>query len=130
MTGSIEEVIPLAEQCIRPSLSDPLIGNFYNRIGLVHLLQARPDEAIVWLEKALGANAGLWVVPGYLASAYALKGDTQLAAAELAEARRLSIDDGYTSIARSVGTSGVPNIRALHEATDFAGLRKAGMPGE
>jgi len=25
---------------------------------------------------------------------------------------------------------GVPKIRALYEATYFAGLRKAGMPGE
>ena len=35
-----------------------------------------------------------------LASAYALKGETERAAAELAEARRLSGDDRYSSIAR------------------------------
>ena len=132
MTGSIEEVIPLAEQCIRLSPSDPLIGNFYNRIGLVHLLQSRTDEAIVWLEKARSANAGLWVVPGYLAAAYALTGETERATAELAEARGLVSDDRFASIARlrAVQYFGVPNIRALHEATYFAGLRKAGMPEE
>jgi len=51
----------------------------------------------------------------------------------LAEARRLVADDRYSSIARLkavVGYWGVPKIRALFEATYFAGLRKAGMPEE
>jgi CoA-transferase family III len=54
------------------------------------------------------------------------------AAAELAEARRLSADDRYSSIARlkAVGYFGISKIRALFEATYFAGLRKAGMPEE
>jgi adenylate cyclase len=129
MTGSIEEVIPLAQQGIRLSPRDPLIGNFYSRIGLVHLLQSRVDEAIVWLEKARSANAVLFFVHAYLASAYALKGETDRAAAELAEARRLRGEGSFSSIARlSRGYYGVPKIRALYEATYFAGLRKAGMP--
>jgi hypothetical protein len=70
----------------------------------------------------------------WLASAYALKGDSDHAATELAEARRLSGDDRYTSFARYravVGAApGVPKVRALYEATYFAGLRKAGMPEE
>jgi hypothetical protein len=68
----------------------------------------------------------------WLASAYALKGDTERAADELADARRLNIDDRYSSIARlkAAGPGGVPKIRALFEATYFAGLRKAGMPEE
>jgi hypothetical protein len=59
------------------------------------------------------------------------KGETERAASELAEARRLS-DGRYSSIARltAVGHWGVPKIRALYEATYFAGLRKAGMPEE
>jgi hypothetical protein len=59
------------------------------------------------------------------------------ATAELAEARRLSGDDRYSSIARlkaagytGSGYWGVPKIRAMFEATYFAGLRKAGMPEE
>jgi hypothetical protein len=48
----------------------------------------------------------------------------------LVEARRLSLDGGYSSIARltASGYYGLPKIRALYEATYFAGLRKAGMP--
>ena len=98
----------------------------------MHLLQSRTDEAIIWLEKARNATPAHSGIRGWLASAYALKGETERAAAELAEARRLSADDRFSSIARlkAVGYWGVPKIRALFEATYFAGLRKAGMPEE
>ena len=103
------------------------------RIGAVHLLQSRTDEAILWLEKARRANPSAPLTHGYLASAYGLKGEIGLAASALAEARRLSGDDRYTSLARLqavVRYWGVPKIRALHEAIYFTGLRKAGIPEE
>jgi adenylate cyclase len=129
-TGSIDEAIPLIERAIRLSPRDPYIGNWYWQIGMVHLLQSHIDEAILWLEKARSANSGLSVVHACLASAYALKAETERAAVELADARRLSRGDRYSNIARlkAVGYFGVPKIRALYEATYFAGLRKAGMP--
>jgi hypothetical protein len=48
----------------------------------------------------------------------------------LAEARKSSGDDRYSTIARlmTLGYWGAPKLRALFEATFFAGLRKAGMP--
>jgi adenylate cyclase len=133
--GSIEEVIPLEEQAIRLSPRDPRIGHFYFRIGNVHLLQSRTDEAILWLEKARGAVPELPFVHALLASAYGLKGDTERAAAELAEARRLRGGNVYSSIAHlkavSFGYSATtPKIRALLDATYLAGLRKAGVPEE
>jgi TolB-like protein/Tfp pilus assembly protein PilF len=130
--GSIEEAIPLDEQAIRLSPRDSNIGSFYHLIGTVHLLQSRTDEAIVWLEKARSARPAQPVFRGRLASAYALRGETDRAAAELTEARRLSSDDRYSSIARLkvIGLGGGPKIRTLIEATYFAGLRKAGMPEE
>ena len=131
-TGSIEQVIPVMEQVIRLSPRDPNIGAWYNRIGVVHLLQSRIDEAVLWFEKARSANKALSSVHANLASAYALKGETERAGAELAEARRYSGDGRYSSIARlkAVAYFGVPTIRALYETTYFAGLRKAGMPEE
>jgi tetratricopeptide (TPR) repeat protein len=131
-TGSIDEVIPLAEQAIRLNPRDPFIAFRYGRIGAVHLLQSRTDEAIVWLEKARNANPGAQYNHAFLASAYGLKGELDRAAAELAEARRLFGDDRFSSIARLRTTEnwGVPKIRALVEATYFAGLRKAGVPEE
>ena len=86
----------------------------------------------MWLEKARSAMPAYPLTHAYLASACALKGDTERATAELAEARRLSADDRYSSIARLQAAAtvyfGVPKVRALYEATYFVGLRKAGMP--
>jgi adenylate cyclase len=128
-TGSMEEAILLQEQAIRLSPRDPIIGSFYCRIGQAHLLQSRTDEAIPWLEKARSANPRHPFFHAHLASAYALKGDTEQAVAELAEARRLTNDDRYASIARLKAV--LPMMaRASFEATYFAGLRLAGMPEE
>ena len=133
-TGLLEDAIPLHEQAIRLSPRDNLIGVWYQRIGMAHLLKSRTDEAIVWFEKARNANPLHPQPHSWLAAAYALKSDSKRAAAELAEARRLNSDDRYSSIARLKAAPGnffgVPNIRALYEATYFAGLRKAGMPEE
>jgi tetratricopeptide (TPR) repeat protein len=132
LTGSIDEVIPLAEQAIRLNPRDPNLAFRYGRIGTVHLLQSRTDEAIVWLERSRNANPGAQYTHAFLASAYGLKGESDRAAAELAEARRLFGDDRFSSIARLRTTEnwGVPKIRALFEATYFVGLRKAGVPEE
>ena len=132
MTGSIDETIPLAERQIRLSPRDPQLARWYERIGWVHLLQTRLEQAILWLEKARSSNPRSPEIYAYLASVYALKGETERASAQLAEARRLASDDRYSSMARLKESQyfGVPKIRALFEATYFAGLRKAGMPEE
>jgi adenylate cyclase len=131
-TGSTEEGIMAQEHAIRLSPRDPEIGIWYYRIGQAHLLQSATDEAILWLEKARSANPAYPVVRASLAAAYALRGESERAAAELAEVRRLVRDDSYSSIARlrAVRYYRVPKTRALFETTLFAGLRKAGMPEE
>jgi len=130
--GPIDEVIPLDEQAIRLSPCDPGIGYSYLLIGRVHLLQSRTDEAIVWLEKGCSAIPAVPFHHSWLASAYALKGETERAAAELAETQRLASDGSFSSIARvkEGGSWRVPKTRAIAETTYFAGLRKAGMPEE
>jgi TolB-like protein/class 3 adenylate cyclase/Tfp pilus assembly protein PilF len=138
MTGSMDEAIPLEERAIRLSPHDPLIGNFYSRIGLVHLLQSHLEEAILWHERARSANPASYFPHAYLASEYALKGEFARASVELAEARRLVRDARLSSIVRveAAGTIGgpgywgAPKVRALFEATYFTGLRKAGLPEE
>jgi adenylate cyclase len=131
-TGSIEETIPLLEQLIRLSPRDPYMGIWYGRIGIAHLLLSRLDESIAWLEKARSAIPSRPWTRSSLAVAYAHKGETALAAAEIAEAHRLSPDGRYSSIARlkEVGYLGVPKIRALFETTYLTGYRKAGVPEE
>ena len=132
-TGSIEELIPLHQHAIR---LDPHGANdlYYFRIGLAHLVQSRTDQAIVWLEKARSGIPAHALTRASLASAYAIKGEIERAATELAALRRLASDDRYSSIARlkavGFGYFGVPTVRTLLETTYFAGLRKAGMPEE
>jgi adenylate cyclase len=133
-TGSLDEVIPLVEQAVRLSPRDPQLGWWYGTVAEVHLLQSRTDEAIVWAEKARSANPAHPYPHNVLAAAYGLKGESERAAAELAEARRLSgnPDAAYSSIARMRAGRNfmAPKVRALFEATYDAGLRKAGMPEE
>jgi tetratricopeptide (TPR) repeat protein len=130
MTGATEALIPAQEQAIRLSPRDPQIGLFYCRLGSAHLLQSRIDDATVWYEKARNATPAHPQFRTFLAAAYALRGESERAAAELAEARRLVGDDRYSSIARvrAITFWGEPPMRALAEKTYFAGLRKAGLP--
>jgi TolB-like protein/class 3 adenylate cyclase len=131
-TGSIEETIPLVKRAIRLSPRDPELGVWYENIGDVHLLQSHTDQAIIWLEKARSEAPAHPVIRGDLAAAYGLAGETERAASELTEARRLSFDDRYSSIAhfRTIRNYAAltPQIRAMSEATFLTGLRKAGMP--
>jgi tetratricopeptide (TPR) repeat protein len=132
-TGSIEETIPFIERAMRLSPREPHAGAWCLIIGEVHLLQSRTDEAVTWLERARNATPGDPGIRANLAAAYALNCETCRAATELAEARRLSGDDRFSSLARLkavFGYWGVPKIHALFEATYFVGLRLAGMPEE
>ena len=122
MTGSIEEAIPLDEQAIRLSPGDPYLQNYYQDMGIIYLLLSRSNEAIVWFEKA--RNPGLDWPYSFLAAIYALRGESEKAAANLAEAGRLCPDGRYSSIARRKATGisgppgycGVPKVAALFEA--------------
>jgi tetratricopeptide (TPR) repeat protein len=135
-TGSLAETIPMVEQAIRLSPRDARLGVWYLLIGTTHLLQSRTDEAIDWLEKARSANSAHPGVRTTVAAAYGLKGETERAAAELTEARRLSGNpDWLSSVSRLKASayfysSMAPKVRALWDATIVAGLRKAGIPEE
>jgi len=130
LTGAVDQAIPYFEQAIHLSPHERAIASWYGRMGVVDLLQSRTDEAIGWLEKANSANAGLAFVHAYLAAGYGLKGETERARSELAEAQGLS--DLYSSLARVRKYTWYdnPQIRALAENTYFPGLRRAGMPEE
>ena len=99
---------------------------------MAHLVQSRIDEAIRWFERARNTNPAFALHHAWLAVTFALEGNMQRAVSELSEARGLSGDDRYSSIARlrAVGPLGVPKIRALFEATNIFGLRRAVMAEE
>jgi TolB-like protein/Tfp pilus assembly protein PilF len=139
LTGSIDEMIPLVEQAIRLSPRGPFIGVLYSRIGHVRLLQSRTDEAIAWFKKALLPARPIGMLKSvhlFLAAAYALQEEAELAASELAQARPLFKPDTFnitwvrTQMMYRPEPGPPPAIRALDDRTYFAGLRKAGMPEE
>jgi adenylate cyclase len=128
LTGAVDQAIPYFEEAIHLSPRDPTIASWYGRMGVIYLLRSHTDEAINWLEKANSENAGLAFVHAYLAAGYALKGETDRARSELAEAQGLS--NLYSSLARVQKYTWYdnPQIRVLAEATYFPGLRQAGIP--
>ena len=68
--GSKEDAIPLLEEAIRLSPGNSDVGYWYRAIGRAHLMEARVDQAVFWLEKASGANPGMGPQPrAWLASA-------------------------------------------------------------
>jgi adenylate cyclase len=130
-SGAIEEVIPLVDRALRLSPRDPERSSFFSEIGRVHLLQSRTDEALSWLEKARDLAPAHPSFRAWVASAYALKGETDRAAAELAEARRLSSGGRFSSITSTKAFYvAVPRIATALETTFLAGLRLAGMREE
>lgn len=130
--GSLDEAIALQERAIRLSPRDPQIGYWYHRIGQVHLLQSRIQEAIPWLEKGRATIPTFPLAYSFLGAAYALNGEIERGAAELAETYRLSGKTWVSTIAdmKVTGYWGPPKIRALYESVYFAGLRKLGVPEE
>jgi adenylate cyclase len=130
--GSLDEAVELQERAIRLSPRDPQIGYWYHRIGMVHLLQSRIAEAIPWLEKGRATIPTFPLAYSFLGAAYALNGEIERGAAELAETYRLSGKVWVSTIAdmKVTGYWGPPKIRALYESVYFAGLRKLGVPEE
>ena len=127
------------QQAIRLSPRDPLIGQLrISELGLCICCNRAPTRRSSGSKRRAAPSRNIRMLTPLLASAYALQGEAERAATELAAARKLSSDDRYSSIARLTaagflavpGYFGVPKVRALFETTYFAGLRKAGMPEE
>ena len=92
-------------------------------IGTVHLLQSRVDEAIAWLEKARSDIPAASIVRGHLASAYALKGETERAPAgggtrAIARMKVVSRDVVSGVSGRLRPTSAVTHAQGRHLVTD------------
>jgi TolB-like protein/DNA-binding winged helix-turn-helix (wHTH) protein len=130
--GPVEEGIATQEHAIQLSPRDPNIWSWSFRIGEGDLLLSHIEDAVVWLEKARNGNPAPDYIHAYLAAAYALAGDTEEAATELSEARRLGGQGSYSRISqlRARTRYETQTTRDLCEATFFAGLRKAGVPEE
>jgi adenylate cyclase len=132
--GQLDEGVALEQVAIRLSPHDPFLGVWLFRIGQAKLLQSRIAEAIEWLTRAQSENPAYPFVSAWLAAAYGLKGDLSRAAAELAQARRLSGDGWPVSIAAErIGAAkdfSAPATREMLDDTFLAGLQRAGVPNK
>jgi tetratricopeptide (TPR) repeat protein len=124
--GPVDDAILAQQAAIRLSPRDPQLYNWYFRVGEVHLLQSRIDQAIDWLEKARSGGPAVWYVHAWLAAAYAFKGNLQLAHATLAAAIALQGTGFERGIAHIANRFVAPEIRARFEKTILAGLYRAG----
>jgi Tfp pilus assembly protein PilF len=90
--GRLEEAI---DECKRAIEIDPDYGNPYNDIGVYLIGLGRPDEAIGWLKKAIGAKRYCcYQFPHFnLGRVQVMKG--QLKAAKRSFERALSYDPNY-----------------------------------
>ncbi len=101
--GHLEQAI---EECKKAVALDPDYGNPYNDIGAYLIALDRPEEAIPWLEKAMGAKR--YCCPQF---AHFNLGRALVMTDEVAEARRhferaLAIDPDYTPARRALEVLG------------------------
>jgi DNA-binding winged helix-turn-helix (wHTH) protein/TolB-like protein/Flp pilus assembly protein TadD len=131
--GRLDLVTPLAEKAVRLDPTNKGVGWAYLRLGVVALLQSRNDEAIPSLEKARVSFAGnelrhdVSATHSWLAAAYALKGDTGHAAAELAQAE--ATGPFPRAIAAFCGPGcwcADPTVKGLVNDSYYKGLQLAG----
>ena len=118
--GQFEQAKSDAQQAMRLSPRDPLIGLFHVHLGDAELGLGHFDAAIDEYHNAIDSGYRPFFVYNDLAAAYALEGKMDEAKSALAEARRLN-----PKLTVKWLQSVAPNIPAL-----FEGLRKAGLPEE
>jgi adenylate cyclase len=118
--GRFEQAKSDAQQAMRLSPRDPLIGLFHVHLGSAELGLGHFDAAIDQYHNATDAGYRPFFVYANLAAAYALEGKMDEAKTALAEARRLN---PKLTVKRLQSVA--PNIPAI-----FEGLRKAGLPEE
>jgi tetratricopeptide (TPR) repeat protein len=118
--GRFEQAKFDAQQAMRLSPRDPLIGLFHVQLGDSELGLGHFDAAIDEYRNATDSGYRPFFAYSNLAAAYALEGKMDEAKAALAEARRLN-----PKITVKWMIAHTPNLPPV-----FDGLRKAGLPEE
>jgi hypothetical protein len=92
----------------------------------VHVLDGQSAEAVTMCERAAGLTQA-WIIPAFLAAAYANHGE--LAKAREAKDEVLWQQPGYSiAVLKSKRYSTHPMYLKLAKAYWYEGLRKAGLP--
>jgi TolB-like protein len=118
--GQFEQAKSDAQQAMRLSPRDPLIGLFHVRLGNAELGLGHCDAAIEEYQNAIDSGYRPFFAYTNLAAAYAHGGKMEEAKTAVAEARRLN---PKLTMKRMIAH--MPNLPAV-----FDGVRKAGLPEE
>ena len=118
--GQFEQAKSDAQQAMRLSPRDPLVGLFHVQLGDAELCLGHFDAAIDEYHNAADSGFRPFVTYSNLAAAYALEGKMDEAQSALAEARRLN-----PKITVKWMIAHTPNLPPV-----FEGLRKLGLPEE
>ena len=118
---------PSASAFVIPAFSGGILGSasctYCNRVSTKRALGSK---------KARSLDPRASNTHYFLAAAYGVKGERELARAELAEAMRLTGSDRYSSVVR-IRVNGdlyTPALRDRMETVFFPGIRAAGLPEE
>jgi TolB-like protein/class 3 adenylate cyclase/Tfp pilus assembly protein PilF len=131
--GEPEAALPHLEQALRLNPGSAEIHFFYFWIGYDHLLMDHVDRAVDYLGKACAALPQSGGYRLFLASALGLRGDTDEAKKELAEAVKFRPAGETSSMTKLLSSAnfhdvGAPKFFAMRKKTFEAGLLRAGLP--
>ncbi len=118
--GQFEQAKSDAQQAMRLSPRDPLIGLLHVRLGNAELGLGHFDGAIEEYQNAIDSGYRPFFAYSNLAAAYALGGKMDEAKSAVAEARRLN-----PNLTVKWAIAHMPNLLPV-----FEGLRKTGLPEE
>ena len=124
--GRPEEALPILDRAIALDPRSPRVAFFLQFKSAAHLHLGQYDDAIAVCEKAL-ALGDYWYRYLLLTAAYAQKGDMMKAAAAKAELLKRQPNVSIAWL-KSFSVRRNPIYVQQSEATQLAGLRKAGIP--
>jgi adenylate cyclase len=121
--GDVEGALEPLERSLRLSPSDPLVPFLLNAIGMCHLIQDRPEEALEAALRSAALSPDIDVTYYIMVPAAALLGRTE--ELERAKAKLTALAPGVTV---SSFENRMPFRRREHLDILLDGLRKAGLP--
>jgi TolB-like protein/Flp pilus assembly protein TadD len=118
-----DEAIDAAERAMRLSPNDPNVYEAYLALGVAHLVAGRYEEALSWVDHALGSNAGLPALRLKLSLCGHL--GRHAGATECLQRLRETHAEPTVAALMRAGSKGTSPELATRTAE---GLRKAGLP--
>jgi adenylate cyclase len=126
--GKFQEAIDSGKYALRINPIDQQLIQGFMTVGNSYIGLKDYDNAVLWLQRMVAANAAMWRGHAGLASAYALRNQMQLASLSIAEAQRLNPMFSVSSYRNSLhmDMDGPANAEFMDRMS--RALRAAGAP--